>query len=63
VGSGLAVTGVALIACVALLFLASTSHTYMVRISAAVVGFAALVIVMLVGADLSLAHTVELRYY
>jgi sugar phosphate permease len=52
-----------LIACVLVLFFASASHTYMVRISAAVVGFAALVIVMLVGADLSLAHTVELRYY
>ena len=63
VGGGLAATSVGLIACVLLLFFASTSQISKVRIPSVVVGFAALLIVMIVGANVSLAHTVELRYY
>lgn len=63
VGSGLAATGVGLFACVLLLFFASTSQTPKVRFPTAVVGFAALFTVMIVGASASLAHTVEVRYY
>ena len=63
VGSALAATSLGLLACVLGLFYASASHTPTVRISGVVVGFAALVIVMIVGANLSLAHTIELRYY
>ncbi|WP_168220085.1 MULTISPECIES: hypothetical protein [unclassified Salinibacterium] len=46
-----------------LLFYASTSQTPKVRVPTAVVGFAALFTVMIVGADASLAHTIEVRYY
>ncbi|AWB86094.1 hypothetical protein C3E77_05335 [Mycetocola zhujimingii] len=62
-GSGLAATIVGLIACVVLLFFASESHTSRVRISGVVLGFMALLIVIIVGTNLSLEHTVELRYY
>lgn len=63
VGSGLAATGIGLMVCVLVIFFASASKRSSVRISGAVVGFAALVIVMIVGANLSLVHTVEVRYY
>lgn len=63
VGSGLAATGVGLIACVLLLLFASMSHTSQVRIPGVVVGFTALFIVIIVGTNLSLAHTIEVRYY
>lgn len=63
VGSGLAATGVGLIACVLWLFFASMSHTSKVRISSVVLGFAALFVVIIVGTNFSLAHTVEVRYY
>ena len=63
VGSGLAATGIGLMVCVLVIFFASASHRSTVRISGVVVGFAALVIVMFVGANLSLVHTVEVRYY
>ena len=62
-GSGLAATGAGLIACVLLLFFASASNAPRVRISCVVLGFAALFIVIIVGPNLSLAHTVEVRYY
>jgi len=52
-----------LMVCVLVIFFASASKRSSVRISGAVVGFAALVIVMIVGANLSLVHTVEVRYY
>jgi hypothetical protein len=63
VGSSLATTGVGLVACVLLLFFASMSHTSKVRISSVVLGFAALFIVIIVGTNVSLAHTVEVRFY
>ena len=63
VGSGLATTGAGLVACVLVLVLASTSHNPKVRLSSVALGFAALFIVMILGTDLSLAHTVEVRYH
>jgi hypothetical protein len=61
--SGLAATAVGLIASVMLLFFSSASNTSKVRISGVVVGFAALTIVVIVGLNMSLAHSIELRYY
>jgi len=60
--SGLAATGAGLTACVLVLVFASTRTIPWVRFSGIVVGFAALVFVVIVGADVSLAHSVELRY-
>jgi hypothetical protein len=62
VESGFAATAVGLIVCVLLLFFASASRCTKVRISGAVVGLAALFIVMVLGASASLLHTVDLRY-
>jgi hypothetical protein len=61
-GSGFAATCAALTACVLVLFLSSTGRTSMVRTPIIVAGFIALVIVVIVGANVSLAHSVELRY-
>jgi hypothetical protein len=61
--SGLAATGVGLTASVLLIFFASGRYTSRVRISGVVVGFAVLSIVMIVGMNLSLTHSIELRYY
>ncbi|RLQ86009.1 hypothetical protein D9V28_03960 [Mycetocola zhadangensis] len=61
--SGLAATAVGLIASVLLLFFASARNTFRVRASGVVVGFAVLFIVIIVGVNVSLAHSIELRYY
>jgi hypothetical protein len=60
--SGLAVAIVGLLAGVSLLFFASASNTSWLRISGVVVGFAVLFIVMAVGMNLSLEHSIEVRY-
>jgi prolipoprotein diacylglyceryltransferase len=62
VHSGLAITGVVLIASVASIFLASRAGRPKLRATGVVAGFVGLAIVMALGAELSWAHSIELRY-
>ena len=62
VHSGLAITGVVLIASVASIFLASRAGLPQLRAVSIVAGFVGLAIVMAFGAELSWALSIELRY-
>ena len=61
--SGLAATAGGLILSVLLISIASVSTADKVRISGVGVGFVILFIVMIAGLNLSLAHSIELRYF